>query len=217
MAKLYKQTLFVQLANAAKVDYNFKRSIIREAKPIFEKEKNDLIQKFETHEVSAEIAAGAEAGNTSKTLGGYGNLSSFIGFHNSENPIPAVSEYLKDNIYLDNKVDFVYNKEGIKFKFGFVAPDDKDLDKEFPTPNYPTKRGWITSVEKGFSNLSYYIYKLSQNATKAMDSIFRYSNSGTGLQMKKKRNDRQYSGPKEGYLPTMLKNFVARLKGGDRI
>ena len=59
-------------------------------------EKSILIQEFNNHEVTKEIAAGPKASNTSGTLGGYGNLFSFIGFEANSDPITPVKEILNE-------------------------------------------------------------------------------------------------------------------------
>ena len=57
-------------------------------------EKSRVIDAFDNHEVTKEIAAGPKASNTSGTLGGYGNLFSFIGFDAGSDPITPVKEVL---------------------------------------------------------------------------------------------------------------------------
>ena len=49
--------------------------------------KNIMINEFESHPVSVEIAGGSGASNSSRTLGGYGNLFTFIGFPAGARPI----------------------------------------------------------------------------------------------------------------------------------
>ena len=61
-------------------------------------EKFNLIQNFANHPVSTEIAAGPNAGNSSGTLGGYGNLFSFIGFSAGQDPVKDWINLLQNKI-----------------------------------------------------------------------------------------------------------------------
>ena len=62
----------------------------------FEREKAKLITEFARHPVTVEIEGGVGAANTSNTLGGRGNLFSFIGFESSDKPTAAIYEKLND-------------------------------------------------------------------------------------------------------------------------
>ena len=48
--------------------------------PIIEEAQRDLIKDFHNHAITREIKSGPTSSNSSGTLGGYGNLFSFIGF-----------------------------------------------------------------------------------------------------------------------------------------
>ena len=52
----------------------------------FEKVKSEMIEEFLDHKVTQEIIAGPTADNISGTLGGYGNLFSYIGFNEGDEP-----------------------------------------------------------------------------------------------------------------------------------
>ena len=54
-------------------------SLLRAAREV----ERILIKQFESHPVTKEISGGSSSSNVSGTLGGYGNLFSFIGFHNN--------------------------------------------------------------------------------------------------------------------------------------
>ena len=53
----------------------------------FERAKDEMIKDFLSLKVTQEIAGGPGALNMSGTLGGYGNLFSFIGFDMGDNPM----------------------------------------------------------------------------------------------------------------------------------
>ena len=68
----------------------------KKAEVRFKKAKQQMVENFESHPVTQEIRSGPDAGNASSTLGGYGNLYSYIGFAGSD-PTSIVSNYLKKN------------------------------------------------------------------------------------------------------------------------
>jgi len=49
--------------------------------------QQNLLKSFEKHPVTAEIAGGASASNLSGTLGGTGNLFTYIGFSSGDKPL----------------------------------------------------------------------------------------------------------------------------------
>ena len=67
-------------------------------KPIAEKSAKKLLSSYEKHPVTREIKRGPQTSNISGTLGGYGNLFSFIGFDSSEDPTSVISEILNKEI-----------------------------------------------------------------------------------------------------------------------
>ena len=60
-----------------------------------ERKKQDFLDEFENHPVTAEILGGESSSNLSGTLGGYGNLFSFIGFDSSDEPVGSIRNLFK--------------------------------------------------------------------------------------------------------------------------
>ena len=74
----------------------------------FEKIKREMILEFMNHPVTREILGGPNASNESGTLDGYGNLFSFIGFNEGEDPIEIILDLLNDSkIQYSNIADSV--------------------------------------------------------------------------------------------------------------
>ena len=88
----------------------------------FEVLKNNMIQEFEMHPVTIEIDAGPNASNTSGTLGGYGNLFSFIGFEQGTDPLAKVRSALEKTIVTKLKY-----KDGV---WDFIVKSGKDVLKD---------------------------------------------------------------------------------------
>jgi hypothetical protein len=89
------------MANLRSISKKVKASpkVLQKTKAIvkrkFEKEKQFLLESFESHPVTRELLGGPEAGNLSETLMGYGNLFGFIGFGEGSSPITPVRQMLK--------------------------------------------------------------------------------------------------------------------------
>ena len=66
--------------------FEFVRYVKAVVKEEFQKIKRETIQEFDEHVVTREIEGGVNAENISRTLGGRGNLFSFIGFDANANP-----------------------------------------------------------------------------------------------------------------------------------
>tara|TARA_B100000085_G_C18556309_1_gene517848 strand:- start:984 stop:1652 length:669 start_codon:yes stop_codon:yes gene_type:complete len=178
----------------------------------FEILKNNMIQEFERHPVTREIDAGPNATNTSETLGGYGNLFSFIGFQEGSDPLAEVRSALEDTVVTKLKYS-----NGV---WDFIVRSGKDVltkDKLFsltPIPWAPG-RSWMDGIETGLSGLGLYLY---DSKKKFGDN----SKSGTAIQLKggKKAEKAFGSGSTGGaiklqrsryrrvsYMSSILKNF----------
>ena len=68
----------------------YRDQALKKAENHFKKAHNKLIKEFEKHPVTKELKQGPFGGNPSRTLGGYGNLYSFIGFQGGD-PTEIVS------------------------------------------------------------------------------------------------------------------------------
>jgi hypothetical protein len=149
--------------------------------------QRQMIKLYEDDPVTVEIDGGARASNSSGTLGGKGNLFSFIGFENGENPTQSIKQLLR------NKINFsVKALNGGKFRIEIAAPTKEALYSISPIPWNPG-RSWLDGIEKGISGLGSYIYRESPT-----------SRSGTGIQTQKNLGGRFSN---RSYMTTILKEF----------
>lgn len=112
-----------------------------------------MIKEFLDHPVTKEIKDGPEAQNTSNTLGGYGNLFSYIGFYNGEDPIePILEEFQKSTIVFSRVIDggALWN---------IYIPAKEDIWSVSPMP-WAEGRSWAKGIETGISGLGQYFYTL---------------------------------------------------------
>jgi hypothetical protein len=153
--------------------------------------QNQMIQSYETDPVTVEIDGGVLASNSSSTLGGKGNLFSFIGFEEGTDPTQPVKQLLK------NKINFsVKALTNGNFKIEIAAPTKEDLYNISPIPWNPG-RSWLDGIEKGIAGLGSYVYKESPS-----------SRSGKGIQTKTTVGGRFSN---RSYMSTILKEFLGNV------
>ena len=163
-----------------------------------------LKSKFLNHPVTKEIKQGPRGDNLSESLGGYGNLFSFIGFNAGEDPIEPIVNYLQGEI---NKNLTIRHARGSKiWLITFSVPSLNGVASVSPMPWAPG-RSWVTGIERGISGLGRYMYS---------DRASLYgSASGTAIQASKSMlgSLRTQSAMKpQSYMSAMLKTLVQEIK-----
>jgi|LakMenE01Jun11ns_1017448.scaffolds.fasta_scaffold9958326_4 hypothetical protein len=157
-----------------------------------ESKKNEFISEFDNHPVTQEIENGNSSSNISGTLGGYGNLFSFIGFKIGDNPILNVRNLLK-NIRVIKKIT-IRNK---MISFDVYVPTLDDFANKTKMP-WQAGRSWLIDMEKYISGIGSYLYKKYDKGR-----------SKTGLQSNFDYSSRSFQGVR--YFSTMYKNFLLNL------
>ncbi len=182
-----------------------RRSVQRETTTLVNEEKKELVKEFESHIVSQEISEGENASNISNTLGGYGNLFSFIGFNIGSKPIPEISAQLKEDISVKLPDSPKIQRGIITYSVPVEIPTVEDIEKNLPE-HQDWNAHWVSDIEDGFSNLTHYLYKKFRPEDE--------SRSTMGLQVKNENKDGNviYKRPSNGYLGEMLKRFKDKIK-----
>ena len=157
-----------------------------------EKEKALFQQDFESHPVTQELDGGENASNISGTLGGYGNLFSFLGFNQGANPTAPV-KFLIQRITLDRNIQATGN--GFKVRVNVPSKDDFGAVSRLP---FEAGRSWLLDIERGISGLGAYLY-----------GRFATSRSGAGIQSKYKYSNKRFRNVK--YFSGMYTKFLRRL------
>lgn len=131
----------------------------------FNKIKREMVAEFRSHPVTVEIKAGPFAENSSGTLGGYGNLFSFIGFEQGDNPTDNIEGLL-------NLSRIEYGRETKDgFTMRIYLPSKQEIFSETPMP-WASGRSWAEGIERGISGFGQYL-----NIDTAVNS-----RSGEGIQ-----------------------------------
>ena len=132
---------------------------VDEANKVLERAKKIAIKEFNTHPVTRELRAGPEAQNVSNTLGGRGNLFSFIGFMSNDDPTRIVERAILDS-RLNRTPTIRRIGKSSAFTVTFVAtvPSKKQLEAITPMP-FEKGRSWLTGIERGISGLGHLLRK----------------------------------------------------------
>ena len=159
--------------------------------PIIEEARKDLVRDFHSHSITQEIKSGSSASNTSGTLGGYGNLFSFIGFNQGDNPTIPIENILNERLNVK-----VRAAGSGRFKITITnAPSAQAIFNATPIP-WASGSSWAEGMEKGISNLGSFLYR---------ESGIR-SRSGTGIQVKNKL--RASNLRTESYISDLINKFL---------
>jgi len=154
--------------------------------------KNELISEFNNHLVTREIEGGPNAKNISGTLGGYGNLFSFIGFEEGDNPILPIRMAFEKIALTSVKV----NRDGSSLSY-VIYPSSEDIFRMTPLP-WAEGRSWAKGIESGISGLGYYL------------NLAKKGRSGAGVQSEEKVAGGGFKNVK--YISSMLNDFERKIK-----
>lgn len=193
----------LQAEIAAKGYKIFKPAAEDRVRKVLKQETQKLLQDFASHPVTEEIESGPEGSNKSNTLGGYGNLFSFIGFESGSDPISPIRSLLARSIQIKS---FRKKRNILGFKLRFTVPSIEEIRNVAPMP-WSTDN-WVEAIERGISGLGKYLYSPDKN--------YDFSRSGSGFQVDFDLNrSRANSSPVDymtGILERMLKSIEANLK-----
>ena len=131
--------------------------------------------------------------NSSGTLGGYGNLFSFIGFERGDNPTAIIDKILREKLTL--RVRAISRG---RFRISiFNAPSEEKIYTATPIP-WATGASWAEGMEKGISNLGSFLYSSSGS--------FDTSRSSKGIQLKNQFRPTTFKS--KPYVSKMLHKFL---------
>ena len=181
----------------------FGRASLKNAEKKYNIEKAKLVDRFRDHIVTQEIEGGVSASNESGTLGGKGNLFTYIGFSRGTDPISPVEKALLASGQVKparSKTKIVAGGKKIQKMFRVSIPDVTLLRRVSPMP-FQGGRSWLFDIETGISGFNYYMYKR-----------FNRGRSGMGLQSKTPVRTGSYRPPTNGYIRKLLGQFIASFK-----
>ena len=193
-----RKTFLTKVAKSAK----FNRATFKNAEKKYEIERKRLIAKFRDHPVTSEINGGVFASNESNTLGGKGNLFTYIGCRSRTRPVSPVERVLltSGGVKRGSKPRTNTVKGKIRQRFKAKLPETGLLKAASPLP-FQEGRSWLFDIESGISGFNSYLVK---KWTKGR--------SGQALQVKKSFRGGSYSPPSNGYIRSLLADFIRSFK-----
>lgn len=170
-----------------------RKSFEEDTRKRFERIKSEMIMEFLAHPITKEIMAGPTSSNISNTLGGNGNLFSFIGFEKGDDPIKPILDFFQSiNISFQKPID-----SGIQFSVNF--PESREIFELTPMP-WAEGRSWVKGIETGISGLGYYLFQKNN-----------ISRSGEGMQTKTKLN-KGFSFKNTSYISALLNKYRKQIQ-----
>lgn len=123
----------------------------------FDTAKETFLKDFLSHPVSEELESGPKYQGGSLPIG---NLFSFIGFNDGEDPVGELYQFLDDEIYLSRTA--TYDKARRRFIFTVGIPSKDEIADQTPMP-WGTARSWVFGIEAGIQGLNHYIFSQSRD------------------------------------------------------
>ena len=130
--KLNKSNLSQSISNNPRIKKIIKEQVKNLVVEYVEKNKQEMVNEFESHPVTKEIDNGPEASNISNTLGGQGNLFSYIGFQDGSNPTEIIKEILNNSVKVEDKPTITSVGKDLKIVFPISS-----TPKTAPAPRVP--------------------------------------------------------------------------------
>lgn len=195
MAKVYIDKNYIKNLFADVAVTEAKKIILEELQKEVQKANRDLLRTFLSNRITQEIKAGSKAENLSGTLGGKGNLFSFLGFRDGQDPIEEIVTFLTNSIKITS---INTNKNSYTVLVNISIPTVEDVKElaQLPWIN----RGLVDAIEKGISGLGQYLYS---------EYGFETSRSSTGIQLTK--NIFKGSMKPQKYLSVILETIANRI------
>jgi hypothetical protein len=179
------------------------KSVRRRIGKIFEKQLVDrqrkLVADFDNHPVTQEIQAGRDGSNISKTLNGYGNLYTFLGFSHAEDPTSIIRNYLAAKVPY-RSTSSRNTAQGFAINFKANLPGIRDIEALSALSHLG--RSWVTGVERGkVDGFQYYLNSRRHSSA---------SRSGKGIQIDKRLRNTNVKPIK--YVNHLLERFRKSLE-----
>ena len=162
----------------------------------------DLMNSFRSHLVTQEVRSGPNAPNITNTLDNYGNLFSFIGFPEGDDPLDLVEQALQTQIRLGERARISSAGDVVLFAFDVEMPTLDELGDLAPYPDDWNSGSWLIDIEYSISGLRYYLFKNGQNIPS--------SRSGPAIQVKSVvRGNQSFS--RIGYISELFREFLIKI------
>lgn len=169
-----------------------------EAGQLYLLSKEEMMIEFNEHPVTKEIEAGQMAQNSSGTLGGYGNLFSFIGFEGGDRPIERLRDLLQRGTNFNFTPETEREENEITYTYSVTLPSDEQILEVTKMP-FEEGTSWALGIEKGISGFSNYL-----------SGFFGVSRSGGGIETQSRIRAKDFK--PMPYLKGIFRSFQQKFK-----
>ena len=160
--------------------------------------QREMTAEFEAHPVTREVDGGTDSPNLSGTLGGYGNLFTFIGFSSGGNPMSGIRKYLQQASSVLKQPRIKRKQAFVDMTFRIKVPTLEGVESVSPSPW--SGRSWTREVERGISGFGLYMHS---------DGDLSKSRSGQGLQLGSELRAMAYRPIR--YMSSILQRFYSKI------
>ncbi len=184
---------FQDIEKQAVRESSFKKEVKSVIKKEFEDIHKQFLDKFNSHPVTQEIEGGVFSSNISKTLGGLGNLFTYIGFDSGSDPIRPLRQLLTTyELQYHNRKNYI----SVRVK----APTKEEAFAVTPMP-WATGRSWARGIERGISGLGQYLVKSNRVGR---------SRSGYAIETQARVRGGRFSN--RSYISSLLNDYYKNIK-----
>ena len=167
--------------------------------------KGAVLADFDRHIITRELKQGPSGMNVSGTLGGVGNLFSFIGFESTANPVDLIRQVLKSHFDIHGVQRKLRGHKGVRaYRYSLSFPVLGSFDSVAQMP-WEVGNSWIKGIENGISGFSNYMYFTHGEGK----TIREKSRSGAAVQSKREINVGFFKPTK--YISEILDKYRNRL------
>jgi hypothetical protein len=198
------------------INTRVERQIRNKAEVKLGKAIKEFTRNVRDHPVSKEIDGGPEEENLSGTLGGYGNLFSYIGFDDGSDPVGEVLDLILQHRLaaaassriipaptVGARGFWKIRSATLEFSWRVVGMDKSKLFTATRSAVPWMGKSWLKGIESGISGLGAYLY--------VEDGNFRNSRSGTAVQTQTRLRSGGYR--PVSYISALYNEFSRNLKG----
>jgi len=186
-------TLTKRIKEQAAKQPAFQKEVKRTIEKEFANIYDHFLKSFNSHPVTLEIETGPSASNISRTLGGIGNLYTYIGFTAGSKPIRPLRELLE-------KYHIRYHNLRGVFRATIEVPTKEDVFNATPMP-WATGRSWARGIERGISGLGQYLFS---------SGSIPQSRSGKAIEVKGKIRSGKFSNV--SYISALLNDYYKAIE-----
>lgn len=145
-------------------------------------QKDKLLNNLDKNDISIELSVEDPESHIPSLMLEYGNLFSYLGFNQGDQPYSKLRNYMSNSIKISKKLEIKkVTNDRLYYTYSVSLPSEDQIYKKTKLP-WQKNNSWVRIVEKtGLDNFGHFLFTIEKELKK--------SRSTTGLQIKQKLND----------------------------